>query len=159
MAFSADGTNASTSAASERLQGSTRTLSPSLPASASSTSRRVPEIATVAPCACSACATAPPMPPVAPVTSAFLPVRSNIDISSRPLGRMRSCYCVLCSGNIAGAADRNPDRTGGDALDQTAEHLAGTDFEKPRDALARHISHRLAPAHGSGDLLDQARSA
>jgi len=56
-----------------------------LPAKASSTSRRVPEMPTVAPCACNACAIAPPMPPVAPVTSAVLPVKSNINISFREL--------------------------------------------------------------------------
>src|SRR5258707_5133697 len=156
MAFSAEGTSASTSAASERLQGSTKTLSPNLPASASSTSRRVPEIAPVAPCACSAWAIAPPMPPVAPVTSAFLPVRSNINISLTTLGRMRSRHGVLCGANIAGAADWNANRTLSDALDQTAQHLAGADFEKPDDTVACHVSHRLAPTHGSRNLLDQA---
>src|ERR1700736_6357858 len=138
MAFSADGTNASTSAASERLQGSTRTLSPSLPASVSSTSRRVPEIATVAPWECGAVAFAPPMPPVAPVTSAVLPVRSNIIVSP---GSSRLCGGERCfrGSQIVWAADRNPDRAVGDALDQPAQHLAGADFEKPRDAVACHI--------------------
>src|ERR1700676_442465 len=155
MAFSADGTNASTSAASERLQGSTRTLSPSLPASVSSTSRRVPEIATVAPCACKACAIAPPMPPVAPVTSAVLPVRSNIIVSPRS-GRLRGNQRVFRRGNIVRSANRNTYCAVGDALDQPAEHSAGADFEKPDDTVARHVGHRLAPAHGSRDLFDQA---
>src|SRR5260370_29337406 len=153
MAFSAEGTSASTSAASVRLQGSTKTLSPNLPARVSSTSRRVPEIATVAPCACNACAIAPPMPPVAPVTSAVLPVKSNIDIS---LCGMRRCQRIFCGGNIVWPADRNSDRAVGDALDQPAQHLAGADLQESRDAMAGHISHRLAPAHRARDLLDQA---
>ena len=55
-----------------------------------------------------------------------------------------------------GPADRNADRAVGDALDQPGQHLAGADLEKPRDALAGHIGHQLAPAHRAGDLLDQA---
>jgi hypothetical protein len=77
----AAGTSASTSALLE-IARQHRNVSPHFPASVSSTSRRVPEIATVAPCVCKACAIALPMPPVAPVTSAVLPVRSNINISS-----------------------------------------------------------------------------
>src|SRR5216683_5802095 len=153
MAFSADGTSASTSAASERLQGSTKALSPSLPANVSSTSRRVPDIATVAPCACSACAIAPPMPPVAPVTSAVLPVKSNINIS---LCGMRCGQCILCGGNIVWPADRNSHRAVGDALDQPAQHLAGADLQESADAVGGHIGHRLTPAHRARDLLDQA---
>src|SRR5207253_10364965 len=108
---------------------------------------------TVAPCACSACAIAPPMPPVAPVTSAILPVRSNIDISLR-----RTCGSkrLFRSGNIVWPADGNADCTISDALDQAAQYLAGADLEKPVDAVACHIADRLAPAHRSGDLFDQA---
>src|SRR2546429_4785156 len=154
IAASAAGTSASTSALSERLHGSTWTRSPSLPANESSTSRRVPDIATVAPCACNACAIAPPMPPVAPVTSAVLPVKSNIDASFRELlGRSRQR--ILGRGNIVGSPDRHADRAIGNALDQPAQHLAGADFEEPRDAMGCHVNHRLAPAHGAGDLLDQ----
>ena len=59
-------------------------------------------------------------------------------------------------GNIVRAADRNANRAFGDALDQPAQHLARADFEKPRDPMACHVSHRFAPAHGARDLLDQA---
>src|SRR6185369_7579186 len=155
IAASAAGTSASTSALSERLHGSTWTRSPSLPANESSTSRRVPEIATVAPCPCNACAIAPPMPPVAPVTSAVLPVKSNINVSF-PGASGRGRQGVLGRRNIVGSPDRHADRAIGDALDQPAQHLAGADFEEPRDAMRRHVGHRLAPAHGAGDLLDQA---
>src|SRR2546429_615878 len=57
---------------------------------------------------------------------------------------------------MAFSADWNANRTLRDALDQAAQHLAGADFEKPDDTLACHVSHRLAPTHGSRDLLDQA---
>src|SRR5262245_13138957 len=77
-ACSAFGTSASTASLSARSHGSTA-APPSSEASASSTSRRVPDTATLAPWACSARAIAPPMPPVAPVTSAFLPVRLNME--------------------------------------------------------------------------------
>src|ERR1700730_1610809 len=155
MAWSADGTRASTAAASDRLHGSTWTRSASLAASVSSTSRRVPEIATVAPCAWSACAIAPPMPPVAPVTSAFLPVRSNIMVSPRS-DCLRGSERVFRRGNIVRPANRDADGAVGDALDQAAEHLAGADFEESRDPVIRHVGHRLAPAHGTRNLLDQA---
>src|SRR5215467_4894671 len=149
MACSAPGTSASTSAASDRLQGSTWTRPPSFAASASRTSRRVPEIATVAPCACRACAIAPPMPPVAPVTSAVLPVKSNINVSS---GRQR----ILCRGEIARPAHGNADRAVGNALDEAAQHFAGADLKEAADAMACHVGDRLAPAHGPGYLLHQA---
>src|SRR3954467_15658237 len=145
IAASAAGTSASTSALSDRLQGSTWTRSPSLEAKPSSTSRRVPEIATVAPCPCKACAIALPMPPVAPVTSAVLPVKSNIEnllfgklTCSASLLRslLGSRQCVLGGGNVAGPADRNAHCAVGDALDQPAQHLASADLEKSRDALA-----------------------
>ena len=61
------------------------------PSGASSASARVPDRTTVAPCACSAFAIAPPMPPEAPVTSAVLPVRSNIIVSSQRLRCRRAC--------------------------------------------------------------------
>src|SRR5882724_3975219 len=147
IACSAAGTSASTSAASDRLQGSTWTRSPNFEASVSSTSRRVPEIATVAPCACKASAIAPPMPPVAPVTSAVLPVKSNINFSLRQR--------ALRGGDISGAADRNADRPVGNALDQPAQHLAGADLKKPRDAAACHVSDRLAPTNRPRHLLNQ----
>src|ERR1700733_13315719 len=154
MAASADGTRASTSVASERLQGSTWTRSPSWAASVSNASRRVPEMATVAPCRCSACAIAPPMPPLAPVTSAVLPVRSNIILSPNS-GCPHRGERVFRRTDIAGPANRNADGALGDTLDQSAQHLAGSDFEKPYDPMMGHISHRFAPAHGARDLLDQ----
>src|SRR5262249_12146387 len=150
IACSAAGTKASTSALTERLQGNTWTRSASLAASASSASRLVPEMATAAPRACSACATAPPMPPVAPVTSAVLPIKSNIDVSS-----MQGGHRFLGGSNLIGAADGNADRTFGNALDQSAQNLAGADFEKPGHPAACHISDRLTPAHRTSHLLDQ----
>src|SRR5689334_11528544 len=151
IAASAAGTSASTAALSERLQGKTWARSPSFAAIPSSTSRRVPEIATVAPCLCSASAMAPPMPPVAPVTSAVLPLKSNINFSSR---RLRGCQSFLCRGDVAGSAHGNTDGAVGDALDQAAENLAGADLEKARHALGGHIGHRLAPAYCSCHLFD-----
>src|SRR3954454_5948361 len=184
IAASAAGTSASTSSALERLQGSTKARSPSLAASSSSTSLRVPEMATVAPCACRACAIAPPMPPVAPVTSAFLPDRSNIDSSSkarsgqmrsgfperscvnlknssamtnhRALGLLRSGQCFLGGGNVVRSAHRDADGAVCDALDQACQHLARADLEEMSDALPCHIGNRFAPAHRAGDLFDQA---
>ena len=92
----------------------------------------------------------PPMAPVAPVTSAVLPVRSNImsparDLSSRGFE----------SGDVLGRADRGCGRAVGDALDQTAQHLARADLVKLRHALRRHKRDRFAPAHGAGHLRDQ----
>src|ERR1043166_1267642 len=153
---SAAGTSASTSVASDRLQGSTWLRSPSSPASVSSTSRRVPDIATVAPCACSAFAIAPPIPPVAPVTRAVLPVRSNIPVSLARSGGLRGRQRVLRSHNVIRPADRNPDGAIGNTFDQPAQHLAGADLEKSCHAVRSHEGHRLAPAHGARDLLDQA---
>src|SRR3974377_1546606 len=150
MAFSAAGTSASTSAASERLQGKAWTRAPSLPVSASSASRRVPETATVAPCVCRACAIAPPIPPLAPVTRAVLPVRSNIT-SSPNSARLRRRERVFGHINIAGPADRNSNGAFGDPFDEPGQHLARTDFEKPSDAVVCHIGDGLAPTYRAVD--------
>ena len=101
MACSADGTSASTSAASDRLHGRTWTRSPNLAGERVQHLTPRPEIATVAPWACSAWAIALPMPPVAPVTSAFLPVRSNITFSPLRLSALRPSHLW-----------RPPDRSG-----------------------------------------------
>src|SRR6266581_6590886 len=112
----------------------------SSPASASSASRRVPEIATVAPWAWSARAIAPPMPPLAPVTSAPLPVKSNIIA-------LPSCARRLEGGNILRRADGHTARAFRDTLDQPREHLAGSDLVECRHARLRHERDAFAPAH------------
>src|ERR1700677_3878364 len=101
---------------------------------------------------------APPMPPVAPVTSAVLPVRSNIKRSSMPLGPL---YLLRLARrfehvDVLRRPDRGPGGTAGDALDETAQHLAGADLVELRYALRRHVSHAFAPPHRTGDLLDEA---
>src|SRR5688572_17574781 len=134
---SAFGTSASTSLLSARLQGSTWMRSPISAASASKTSRRVPDSATVAPCSCNALAIAPPRPPVAPVTSAVLPERSNM------LNPSRCDECVYIRGNTHGHAGG----ARGNTLDQAAEHLARTQLVKSRHSLACHEGDAFAPTY------------
>src|SRR5258706_12967761 len=96
---------------------------------------------------------APPMAPVAPVTRAVLPVRSNMARSFKPAPsscqRRAECLDVLRCPNRDG---RGPT---GNALNETAQDLAGADLIEPGYPLARHISNAFAPAHRPGDLLDQ----
>src|SRR4051812_12287267 len=148
-ALSQAGTRASTASLSARSQVSTWTRPASSPASVSSASRRVPEIATFAPCACSARAIAPPMPPLAPVTSALLPVRSNIIL-------LPSCPCHLEGGDILRSTDGHTGRTFRYALDEPGEHFAGSNLVEGRYARLRHERYALAPAHGAGYLRNQA---
>ena len=83
-ASSACPTSPAVAVASDRLHGRMMELGISFCA-ASSASTRVPDSATFAPASASAFATAPPMPPEAPVTSANLPVRLNMSLTSPPL--------------------------------------------------------------------------
>src|SRR5262245_15128114 len=149
---SAAGTRFSTSSRSARLQRTTCTRPPSWPASESSISIRVPEIVTVAPLAWRVCAMAPPMPPVAPVTRAVLPVRSNMARSFKtPSSRQRRAECL----DVLRCANRGRGGPPGNAFNETAQHLAGADLIEPGHPLPRHIGNAFAPAHRSGDLLDQ----
>src|SRR5262245_30485547 len=92
------------------------------------------------------------MPPVAPVTSAVFPLRSNIDAL---LESGASTACRFKCSDIVRRADGGATRAVGNALDQTAQHLAGADLVERGHPLSRHEGNRLPPAHRSGDLCDQ----
>src|SRR6266513_975058 len=57
--------------------------------------------------------------------------------------------------NVFGSADGDATRALGNALDEPAQYLAGSDFVKCRNALLRHEEDGFAPTHGAGDLIDQ----
>src|SRR5579885_2308363 len=144
-------TSASPAAGSARSALATKARSPSSPASASSAGRRVPASTTLAPAPWSARAMAPPMPPEAPVTRALLPPRSNM-LRSFPRRRSEG---LEESFDLGGSAERGCRKLAVDAFGEAAQHAAGAELDQLVDALLLHVEHALAPAHETGDLLDE----
>src|SRR5262245_58554159 len=131
-----------------RSQGTMCVREPSSAASFSSLSVCRPEMATVAPCLWSARAMPPPMPPVTPVTSAVLSLSSNMGTSLRERRQRRL--------DILRRTHRGCLEARRDALGEPRQHLARADLVDGGDAVGGHARHALAPAHGAGDLLDEA---
>src|SRR5436190_23799642 len=91
------------------------------------------------------------MPPVAPVTGAVLPERSNIEGPLTVETRERRV-------DVGRRADARRVERSVDALGEAGEHFAGADLVDVGDAVSGHVGNTLAPAHGAGDLLDEALS-
>src|SRR5581483_7506188 len=96
---------------------------------------------TVAPRFANATAHARPMPRAPPVTSTTLSLKSLI--SSRRLFERSHVLDVHALDAL------------GDALDEAAEHLAGTELDDLGNALALERLHALDPPHAAGHLLEQ----
>src|SRR6266542_3668942 len=85
-------------------------------------------------------AMASPMPRDAPVTSAVFPLRSMR--IGKPLNRLDVRHVHQLDRRV-------------DALDQTREHVARSDFHDPPHTHGNHPLHRLDPTHWRGDLAQQ----
>jgi len=96
------------------------------------------------------------MPPVAPVTSAVLPVRSNILVSSslRLLARQRAPVSPRQYHFARRPKSQSRHRQYG--LTSPLSTLPAPISKNRCDTLACHVGHRLTPAHGSRNLFDQA---
>src|SRR5215472_1918859 len=86
------------------------------------------------------------MPPEAPVTSAHLPPRSNMNVTSQRLDE---------SLDLGGCPDRDRGKVALDALGKTAQHAAGAELDELMHARVLHGDDGFAPAHEAGHLLDE----
>src|SRR6218665_823405 len=102
---------------------------------------------TVAPCFANATEMARPMPREPPVTSTTLSLNALISSSQgrEDLLQARGVFHVERLDVL------------GDALGESAEHLARAQLDEARDALGLECFHALDPPHHGADLLEEER--